>query len=179
MQTDPRIIRTRKSVVDALLALMSEREIEKITVKDITQKADVNRATFYHHFKDKQALLQYTLEEHLIRYCVEPFNEIDTFSRELILGVLEAIIELHDYLEGHCQLNFHKFLLDIEQEIKSTLIARFFPIVKQGLNHPSDDYALLETYKLVGGLYSSAVAIRKVNHQRSQLINYTADQLIK
>lgn len=55
MQTDPRIIRTRKSVVDALLALMSEREIEKITVKDITQKADVNRATFYHHFKDKQA----------------------------------------------------------------------------------------------------------------------------
>lgn len=179
MQTDPRIIRTRKSVVDALLALMSERELEKITVKDITKKAEVNRATFYHHFKDKQALLQYTLEEHLIRYCIEPFKETEVFSRELVLGVLEAIIELHDYLESHCQLNFHKFLLDIEQEIKSVLVERFFTFIKQRSIHQSDDYVLLETYKLVGGLYSSAIAIRKVNHQRSQLINYAADQLMK
>lgn len=179
MQTDPRIIRTRKSIVDALLTLMSEREIEKITVKDITETADVNRATFYHHFKDKQALLQYTLEEHLIRYCVEPFNEADVFSRELVLGVLEAIVELHDYLEGHCQLNFQKFLLDIEREVKSALVERFLPFVKQSSNHSSDDYALLETYKLVGGLYSSAIAIRKASHYRSQLISYATDQLIK
>ncbi|MGM0524511.1 MAG: TetR/AcrR family transcriptional regulator [Bacillota bacterium] len=179
MQTDPRIIRTRKRIVDALLALMSEREIEKITVKDITEKADVNRATFYHHFKDKQALLHYTLEEHLIRYCIEPFNEAEVFSRELVLGVLEAIIELHDYLEVHCQLNFHKFLLDIEREIKSALVERFLPFIKQRFIHHSDDYTRLETYKLVGGLYSSAIAIRKASHHRSQLISYAADQLIK
>lgn len=179
MQTDPRIIRTRKSIVDALLALMSEREIEKITVKDITETADVNRATFYHHFKDKQALLHYTLEEHLIRYCVEPFNEADVFSRELVLGVLEAIVELHDYLEGHCQSNFKKFLLDIEREVKSALVERFFPLVEQTTSHSSEDYTLLETYKLVGGLYSSAIAIRKASHYRSQLISYATDQLIK
>lgn len=179
MQTDPRIIRTRKSIVDALLALMSEREIEKITVKDITETADVNRATFYHHFKDKQALLQYTLEERLIRYCIQPFNESERFSRQLVVDVLEAVIELHDYLEVHCQLNFHKFLLDIEREIKSALVECFLPFIKQAFNHLSDDYVLLETYKLVGGLYSSVIAIRKASHYRSQLISYATDQLIK
>ena len=92
---------------------------------------------------------------------------------------MEAIIELHDYLEGHCQLNFYKFLFDIEREIKSALVERFFPLIEQSSSHSSDDYTLLETYKLVGGLYSSAIAIRKASHYRSQLISYAADQLIK
>src|SRR5690606_21323881 len=47
---DRRIRRTRRLLCEAMLALLVEEEYESITVQQITSRADVNRATFYHHF---------------------------------------------------------------------------------------------------------------------------------
>lgn len=55
---DKRIIKTRKLIQDALTQLMKEKGFDKITVKDITEKAFINRATFYLHYKDKYDLLE-------------------------------------------------------------------------------------------------------------------------
>lgn len=56
-RTDRRIERTRALLRDALMALVVERPWESITVQDITDRANVNRATFYLHFRDKDELL--------------------------------------------------------------------------------------------------------------------------
>ncbi len=55
---DKRIIKTRKLIQSALTQLMKEKGFDKITVKDITEKAFINRATFYLHYKDKYDLLE-------------------------------------------------------------------------------------------------------------------------
>jgi AcrR family transcriptional regulator len=55
---DRRVRRTRKALRDALLALMSEKGYEAITVQDIIHRADVGRSTFYTHYTDKDDLLQ-------------------------------------------------------------------------------------------------------------------------
>jgi AcrR family transcriptional regulator len=55
---DPRIRRTRVALFEALGALLGSRDFEKITVLDIAERANVNRATFYAHFPDKFALLE-------------------------------------------------------------------------------------------------------------------------
>jgi AcrR family transcriptional regulator len=54
---DPRIRRTRHALQGALRELMNTRSIEEISVQDITDLADVNRATFYDHYNDKFGLL--------------------------------------------------------------------------------------------------------------------------
>lgn len=54
---DRRIIKTRKSIKDALVALMSEKPFEKITVKEICERAYTSRITFYNYYSDKYALL--------------------------------------------------------------------------------------------------------------------------
>lgn len=54
---DPRIRRTRQALQGALRELMKSRSIEEISVQDITDLADVNRATFYDHYTDKFGLL--------------------------------------------------------------------------------------------------------------------------
>lgn len=54
---DPRIRRTRQALQGALRELMNTRSIEEISVQDITDLADVNRATFYDHYNDKFGLL--------------------------------------------------------------------------------------------------------------------------
>jgi len=60
---DPRVRRTRKLLVEALGELLTEKRFRAISVQDITQRAEVNRVTFYGHFPDKYAILEYWLRE--------------------------------------------------------------------------------------------------------------------
>lgn len=56
---DPRVIRTRRDLVASMCTLMREKPFNKISVQDIAKEAIINRATFYAHFEDKFALLEY------------------------------------------------------------------------------------------------------------------------
>lgn len=56
--TDRRIVRTRLVIRDALTELIEEKGFDAISVKDITTRADINRGTFYLHYRDKFDLLE-------------------------------------------------------------------------------------------------------------------------
>jgi len=62
---DRRVRRTQRLLSDALLALIVEKGIDAITIKDITDRADVAYVTFFRHYKDKEALLLQRLDEEL------------------------------------------------------------------------------------------------------------------
>ena len=55
--------RTRASIIEAFAQLLEERPINKITVKDIVKRCDINRNTFYYHFPDIPSLLLEMMEE--------------------------------------------------------------------------------------------------------------------
>ena len=57
-QADLRVRRTHKLLWEALMAELSERAFEEITVTDICERAMVHRTTFYKHYEDKYALLE-------------------------------------------------------------------------------------------------------------------------
>lgn len=61
---DRRVRRTRKLLGNALLALVQEKKFEQITIQDITDRADLNRATFYLHYGSKEELLANSLESY-------------------------------------------------------------------------------------------------------------------
>lgn len=52
MITDKRVVKTRKSIKNALMELVEERDISKISVSDLAAKALINRSTFYLHYAD-------------------------------------------------------------------------------------------------------------------------------
>lgn len=56
---DIRITKTKKSIINSFLELRSKKAIEKITVKEICEKAEINKSTFYTHFKDIYDLTEY------------------------------------------------------------------------------------------------------------------------
>lgn len=57
LKPDRRIQRTRQALRKALLELIKEKGYDSISVEEITQRANLGRATFYLHYKDKEDLL--------------------------------------------------------------------------------------------------------------------------
>ena len=60
---DPRVRRTRKLLVESFGRLLGIKSYESISITDITKEADVNRATFYAHFSDKDELFEEIIYE--------------------------------------------------------------------------------------------------------------------
>lgn len=58
-----RSIKTRNEITEAFLLLLAEKPIRSITVKEIADKADITRATFYSHYSDIYDLLESTRAE--------------------------------------------------------------------------------------------------------------------
>lgn len=56
-KTDRRILRTKQALRKALMELVQEKGYDSLSVEEITQRADLGRATFYLHYKDKEDLL--------------------------------------------------------------------------------------------------------------------------
>jgi AcrR family transcriptional regulator len=54
---DRRVLRTRRMLREALIALIIERGWDEVSVQDVCDRADVGRSTFYTHFADKEELL--------------------------------------------------------------------------------------------------------------------------
>ena len=83
----------------ALIELMAEKSFGAITVGDIAERATVNRATFYAHFTDKHALLEYTIREMIQQRLHSRLPAGSSFNSEnlavLILAVCEFLAEMN------------------------------------------------------------------------------------
>ena len=92
---DRRIQRTRRSLAQALVALTLAQDYDSITVRDITEYANIAHATFYRHYRDKEALLESVLE-----LDIDELSQI--FSRTAAQTTLvEGGQQLFEYVKQH------------------------------------------------------------------------------
>lgn len=68
---DRRMRKTRKQLRECLITLLKEKKVQDITVRELTDMADLNRGTFYLHYKDVFDLLEKTEAE-----LQEDFNQL-------------------------------------------------------------------------------------------------------
>jgi AcrR family transcriptional regulator len=94
--TDPRIVRSRRMLMDSLVRLLKKKEFEDISVQEIADEATLNRATFYLHYADKNALLQ-AMTEARFRDLIErrsiTFTDCHGALRAIVLGVCDYLAE--------------------------------------------------------------------------------------
>src|ERR1700729_1708585 len=94
--TDPRILRSRRMLMDALVKLLIRKEFDDISVQEIADGATLNRATFYLHYPDKNALLKAMSAERfreLIARRGLVFSNCDGALRAIALGVCDYLAE--------------------------------------------------------------------------------------
>lgn len=85
---DPRVRRTRQLLQEALLGLIREQSFDDVTVQDITERAGLNRATFYLHYRDKDDLLTQIMKEALdaLEAQARRHEDSDESAQEAIVG---------------------------------------------------------------------------------------------
>jgi AcrR family transcriptional regulator len=94
--TDPRILRSRRMLMDSLVKLLNRKEFADISVQEIADEATLNRATFYLHYPDKNALLRAMTAERfrdLIARRRLVFSNCDGALRAIALGVCDYLAE--------------------------------------------------------------------------------------
>ena len=69
-------IRSRRFIRQAFMELMKEKKIEKITVTDIVNRADINRSTFYAHYTDVRGLVE-EIQSEFVERAMAVVKEMD------------------------------------------------------------------------------------------------------
>jgi AcrR family transcriptional regulator len=93
---DPRILRSRRMLMEALVRLLKKKEFEDVSVQEIADEATLNRATFYLHYPDKNALLQAMTETRfrdLLARRNITFTGCQGALRAIALGVCDYFAE--------------------------------------------------------------------------------------
>jgi len=94
--TDPRVLRSRQMLMESLLRLLTRKEFDDISIQEIADEATLNRATFYLHYPDKNALLQAMAAARfrdLIARRGLSFTDCDGALRAIALGVCDYLAE--------------------------------------------------------------------------------------
>jgi len=128
---DPRVRRTRQLLEEAFSQLIHEKDFQSITVQDITERAGINRATFYAHFADKYALLDYKIrqefrseiEKRTLNACHYSVDNL----RALILAVCEFVREAND----QCKSPRGQFEPLMEAQVKNQIKDLFITWLNQ------------------------------------------------
>jgi AcrR family transcriptional regulator len=139
--TDPRILRSRRMLMDALTSLLNRKEFDDISIQEIADEATLNRATFYLHYPDKQALLQAMTAERfrdLIARRGLGFTNCDSALRAIALGVC-------DYLARNASCPTHLARLPLEGSIIPVVRAMFLEGAARHQQKPGTDPELLAT----------------------------------
>lgn len=148
---DPRVKRTRNLILRSFESLLAEKGFETISVQDVTDKAEVNRATFYAHFHDKYELLDYSISQmfrqEIEKRTLNACHYTPDNLRNLILTVCDFLSNMH----SECAQPHQQFESLTEGTIKNILFELLSHWLKQtGTKISTEIPATVATWAIYG-----------------------------
>ena len=98
---DRRIRKSKKALQEALIRLLSKKSIGEITIKELTDEADVHRGTFYHHYADAMDLKVQT-EREIAEQLTEILSSVP--QSRLEQGPYPLLVRVLEYLEDNREI---------------------------------------------------------------------------
>lgn len=113
MKTDARVRYTRRVIKESLLRLLEDRPVKRITVKEVCEAAQINRATFYAHFTD----------------CFDVLNQMENdlladFERSLSFASVVDVVDMIERIYAMIDQNAEVCRVLIFQNKDSSLTAK-------------------------------------------------------
>lgn len=118
---DPRVKRTRRLIQQAFEELLAEKGFNTLTVQDITERAEVNRATFYAHYPDKFALLEETIREAFRAELEKRTLSACHYSADNLRALIETVCEFVAHTNEHCKASEQHFDSLVERQVRAQI----------------------------------------------------------
>jgi AcrR family transcriptional regulator len=118
---DPRVKRTRQLLQRAFLELVEEKGLGSVTVRDIAERATVNRATFYAHFEDKYALFDHIVRESFKQALESKLPPAAELSRDNLKQLVVVVCEHLAQLGKSCASSDEQVRPLVETQIQDQL----------------------------------------------------------
>jgi AcrR family transcriptional regulator len=118
---DPRVKRTRGLIVRAFGELVAEKGHRGLTVQEIAERATVNRATFYDHFRDQYDLLDYFMSESFREKLRRRLPESPGLDEESLRALVLTTCDFLSGLETSCRTSDRQFRPFIEAQVASEI----------------------------------------------------------
>lgn len=152
--TDKRVIRTKKAIKAALFKIMEEKDISSITISELTEKANINRRTFYTHYRSITDILD-EIEGDLVQALTELMRNFDV--KEYRTSTYNLFMGLNDLISGEFDYYFQLVRVDM----RGMLISRLKHVIKETTDkllaqicRRTDDISMISSF-IVGGFFNS------------------------
>jgi AcrR family transcriptional regulator len=101
--SDRRVAKTLDAIESAFLDALNEKNLQKLTINDITERANINRSTFYEYFTDKYELFNHIVRKTFEKKMLEHLSgDFGTYSDENMGNIIRAVSEYFQYLNLIC-----------------------------------------------------------------------------
>lgn len=144
---------TKMLLKKSFVNILEQKEISRITIKEICEKADINRSTFYAHYTDQYDLMKKiqdelieNVEAHLSPYI---YDEMPKVSLEMLEGIFEYIEENAEIckllLSERGDMHFQKRVLNL-------IYGKYMEDLTKHLGLSQDDADYVYAYSITGSI---------------------------
>lgn len=184
MAEDRRVRKSKRAIKQAFIQLLKENNLDRITIQQISDLADVNRGTFYLNYEDKYALLDEMENEQIekikgfvdIRKMDLSTKNSDRFIEDFANKIIKNVIT---HIEHN--IEFYQVILNLER--KSQIEEQLADIVRSNIKHlignKDNVFGISENYYLsyVVGSMMSMIKYWVSDENRvsvEELVNYVS-----
>ena len=123
-KTDPRTRKTKRAIRNAFAKLLSEKEIDQITVRDISELAEINRKTFYRYYGGIYQVIE-EIENEVVSTFESVIKDID------LKNVLEDPYQIFERLTAiiNSDIDFYGYLLSMQKNV--SLVSKVTAMMKE------------------------------------------------
>ncbi len=165
---DLRVLKTEQSIRNAFMELRKKKPIEKITVRELSEIAMINKATFYLHYSDIYELAD-DIENSIIQ---EIFNELTCLNSilekpsELTREIVTAFYKRHEIISIlFSDIRSGKLVDKIEQEIKKRTLKGDSSVQEQ----------MMLTFVIQGSFHTAI----KYKNENAETVNSTLSKFVE
>ena len=123
--TDKRVVKTRKLIIETFKEMIIEMDYNEITIKELADRANINRKTFYAHFECIEDILAELIEQ-IAEKLLEHLENAGVFSHPSVEVFVKAMeLTLNENLELYKKLivanSYRFFLRNVKDIIKKSI----------------------------------------------------------
>ena len=171
--SDKRVIRTKKAIKEALFRIMEEKDISSISISELTQEANINRRTFYTHYRNITDILE-EIEGDLVESLGVLVQGIDVnalrkSASELFMGLNSLITVEFDYYFHLVRMDMRGMLMS---RLKNVIRGMTDTILSHFYKKPGNNTSIMSAF-IVGGFFN--MYLEWYNHPNGLSVEQAAD----